>query len=111
MGLHRDKADREFSARELGLVRLFHEELGRLIGPVLLSPDDPLSPTKLPPRVRQVLTCLLDGDGEKQVAARLGLSGPTVHQYVTALYRHYGVASRAELMARFVRRPPPPPAG
>jgi hypothetical protein len=39
-----------------------------------------------------------------------------VHQYVTALYRHFGVCSRAELLAHFLRRPQqrgqaPPAAG
>ena len=63
----------------------------------------------LAPRLRQTLDCLLDGDGEKQVAARLALSLPTVHQYVTALYRHFGVSSRAELLAHFIRRLPRPP--
>jgi DNA-binding CsgD family transcriptional regulator len=105
LGLHRDAGDRDITARELNLLRLFHAELGRLIGPVLVSSDDQFSPAKLPPRVREVLACLLDGDSEKQVALRMGLSRATVHQYVTALYRHYRVASRAELLARVLRRP------
>lgn len=58
----------------------------------------------LSPRLRQTLACLLEGDGEKQVAARLGLSAPTTHQYVTALYRHFGVRSRAQLLTHFLRR-------
>lgn len=107
MGLHRDGADRDFSARDLELLRLFHAELGRLIGPVLVAPSDPYSPSRLPPRVREALECLLDGDSEKQAAARMGLSVPTVHQYVTALYRHYRVTSRAELLARVLRRRTP----
>jgi DNA-binding CsgD family transcriptional regulator len=53
--------------------------------------------------LRQTLDCLLEGDSEKQVAVRLGLSRLTVHQYVTSLYRHFGVSSRAELLARFIR--------
>lgn len=107
-GLHRDAADRDFSARELALLRLFHEELGRLIGPVLVAADDLHSPTRLPARVRETLTYLLEGDSEKQIASRMGLSRPTVHQYVTALYRHYGVTSRAELLVRVLRRKPCP---
>jgi DNA-binding CsgD family transcriptional regulator len=59
----------------------------------------------LSPRLRQTLECLLEGDGEKQAASRLGLTRPTVHQYVTALYRYFGVSSRAELLAHFIRRP------
>jgi len=107
LALHRNAGDSDFSAREAALIGLFHAELGDLIGPVLVPSDDALSPTRLPPRVREALACLLDGDGEKQVAARMGLSRDTVHQYVTALYRHYRVASRAELLARVLRRPRP----
>src|SRR5262249_44250777 len=105
IGLHRPVCAQEFGARERRLLHLFHTELGRLVGTVLAdtSPAEGLSP-----RLRQVLACLLEGDGEKQVAARLRLSGPTVHQYVTALYRHFDVCSRAELLSRFVRSPPPP---
>lgn len=104
-GLHRDRTDRDFTPREVNLLRLFHAELGELIGPLLVAADDAFSPTRLPPRVRQTLACLLEGDSEKQAAARLGVSGPTVHQYVTALYRHYGVTTRAELLARVLRPP------
>jgi DNA-binding CsgD family transcriptional regulator len=107
--LHRATGEPDFSERQRRFLHLFHAELGRLIGPVLVSAADPYSPTRLPPRVRETLSCLLDGDGEKQAAARMGLSVPTVHQYVTALYRHYGVASRAELLARFIRRSRPSP--
>jgi DNA-binding NarL/FixJ family response regulator len=65
---------------------------------------DPFSPTRLPPRVRETLRYLLEGDGEKQAAARMGLSKETVHQYVKTLYSHYRVASRAELLARVLQR-------
>lgn len=58
----------------------------------------------LPPRRRQVLDALLEGDSEKQAAAKLGLHVTTVHDHVKALYRHFGVASRAELLAAFLRR-------
>ena len=54
---------------------------------------------------------LLDGDGEKQAAARLGISPATVREYVQALYRHFGVTTRAELMADFLRRYRGRPAG
>jgi DNA-binding CsgD family transcriptional regulator len=106
--LYRATGEPDFSGRQQRLLHLFHAELGRLIGPVLVSPTDPSSPTRLPPRVRETLSCLMEGDGEKQAAARMGLSVPTVHQYVTALYRHYRVASRAELLTRVLRRPSPP---
>src|SRR6266849_1689365 len=105
--LSRATGERDFAPRHRHLLRRFHEELGRLIGPVLVCAGDPFSPTRLPPRVRQTLSCLLEGDGEKQAAARMGLSRETVHQYVKALYCHYRVASRAELLARVLRRTKP----
>ena len=52
--------------------------------------------------MRQTLRLLLAGDGEKQIALKLGLSQHTVHVYVKALYRGFGVNSRAELMSHFV---------
>ena len=58
----------------------------------------------LTPRARQVLDCLLDGDSEKQAALRLGLRVTTVHGHVKRLYLHFGVGSRAELLAYFLRR-------
>ena len=103
IALHRSVGEREFSEREQQLMRFFHGELGRLIGRSLVSATEP-SPDQLPPRLRQTLACLLEGDSEKQVAARLGLSQATTHQYVTALYRRFGVGSRAQLLARFIRR-------
>jgi len=101
IGLHRCLGDRQFSTRQRALLHLFHEELGQLTGNVL---TDQSMADGLSPRLRQTLDCLLQGDSEKQVASRLALSLPTVHQYVTALYRHYGVSSRGELLAKFIHR-------
>lgn len=56
----------------------------------------------LSPRLRQTLARLLEGKREKEVAGELGLSPTTVHDYVRALYRHFGVSSRAELSAHFL---------
>lgn len=101
--IHRSPGERDFSPRECALSSFFHNELGRLIGRALVSGIEP-GLGSLSPRLRQTLDCLLDGDSEKQVAARLRLSGGTVHQYVTMLYRRFGVRSRAELMAYVLRR-------
>jgi DNA-binding CsgD family transcriptional regulator len=62
------------------------------------------SPSPLSPRLKQTLACLLEGDSEKQIAARLGLSRATLHQYVTALYRQLDVQSRPQLFARMLER-------
>jgi DNA-binding CsgD family transcriptional regulator len=101
--LQRAIGERDFSSREQRLLNFFHGELGRLIGRSLVSAVEP-GPRQLPRRLRQTLACLLEGDSEKQVAARLGLSPNTVHQYVTALYRRVGVQSRAELLAHALKR-------
>jgi DNA-binding CsgD family transcriptional regulator len=60
----------------------------------------------LSPRQREVLAGLLEGHSEKQIAAQLQISGPTVHEHVTLLYRYFAVHSRGELLAYFVRRRP-----
>jgi len=103
IGLHRGLGERDFSPGEVRLLEFFHEELGRLVGRQLVSATE-ANPERLSPRLRQTLACLVEGDSEKQVAARLGLSPTTVHQYVTALYRRFGVQSRGQLLAHVLKR-------
>ena len=102
LSVHRATGERPFSRQAVRLVGLLHSALGPMISRQLAPAADP-SPSDLSPRVRQVLECLLEGDGEKQIAARLGLSRATVSEYVGRIYRHFGVSSRPELMARWVR--------
>jgi DNA-binding CsgD family transcriptional regulator len=103
ISLNRISGEPDFSTRERLLVELFHAELGRLIGGPLVSAIEP-GLEQLPPRLRQTLACLMEGDSEKQVAARLGLAQPTVHQYATRLYRRFRVRSRAQLLVHGMRR-------
>lgn len=56
------------------------------------------------PRLRQTLSMLLEGDAEKEIARKLGISKHTVHVYIKALHKHFDVSSRSELMALFIRR-------
>lgn len=58
----------------------------------------------LTPRMREVLERLLAGDSEKQIARRLHRSYHTIHEYVIKLYRHFGVSTRAELLALCLSR-------
>jgi DNA-binding CsgD family transcriptional regulator len=95
--LNRRLGDRDFSVRERRWLSFVHAEVGRLIGTALARGSGRGRPA-LSPRLRQTLACLLEGASEKQVASQLGLSRATVHQYVTALYRHYRVQSRAQLL-------------
>ncbi len=99
--LMRALGDPPFSARDRRMLHLFHHELGPMIGPTLArAPAAPIP--DLSPRLRQTLDCLLSGQSEKRTAELLGISQATAHQYITALYRHYGVHSRAQLLARWV---------
>lgn len=105
----RPARDRRFNPSERRLVRLFMTEVDRYLGTALAREPPRTEFESLPPRLRQVLGCLLDGDGEKQAATRLGISRHTAHEYVAALYRRLGVNSRAELFALCRKFPPPNP--
>lgn len=101
--LMRALGDAPFSPRERRMLHLFHHELGPLIGPVLKresASSFPLPP--LSPRLRQTLDCLLRGQSEKQTAEVLGISRATAHQYITTLYRLFGVHSKGQLLALWV---------
>jgi len=54
-------------------------------------------------RREDTLQQLLLGRSEKEAANTLGISKHTVHVHVKAIYRAYGVSSRAELMALLLR--------
>ena len=55
-------------------------------------------------REREILALLADGLGNKQIAARLGISSSTVKTHLELLFGKLGVASRAEAVAAAVRR-------
>jgi DNA-binding CsgD family transcriptional regulator len=99
----RPHRERDFTARHQAIVRELHEKVTTLIGGPLAGFHEP-SPADLPPRVRQTLQCLLEGDSDKEVARRLGLGRYTVNQYTKVIFAHFGVESRAELLARWIRR-------
>ena len=99
----RGEGDLQFGQREVTLASLAHQEATRLIGGSLARFEEP-HPSQLTLRVRHVLACLLEGDTDKQIATRLGLSPHTVNQYTKQIFRHFGVTSRSELLARWIRR-------
>jgi len=55
-------------------------------------------------RERQVLGLLADGLGNKQIAARLGISANTVKTHLELLFDKLGVSSRTEAVATAARR-------
>jgi DNA-binding CsgD family transcriptional regulator len=99
--VHRAVHEGPFAPRQWKMLQLFLAEVRPLLfqqPPTTAQTDD------LSPRLRQTLQCLLAGDSVKQAARKLDLSVHTVNEYVKALHRHYAVASRGELLARFLRR-------
>jgi DNA-binding CsgD family transcriptional regulator len=57
----------------------------------------------LTPRELDTLQLLLSGLSDKEIAGRLHISRYTVNGYTKRLYAHFGVHSRASLIARHVR--------
>ena len=89
-----------FTQRERAMVCALHAEVAWVYHAdvMLASPET----RTLSPRERETLHHLLSGAGEKQIAKEMGLSYNTTHHYVKALYRHFKVSSRSELLARWV---------
>lgn len=54
-------------------------------------------------REREILALLADGLGNKQIAARLGISANTVKTHLELLFEKLGVSSRAEAVAAGVK--------
>ena len=55
-------------------------------------------------REREILALLADGLGNKQIAARLGISANTVKTHLELLFEKLEVSSRAEAVATGVRQ-------
>ena len=107
INIDRPHGAQPFGPREVSLLKILHDEIAPLIG-VRLATEEHLSRDGLSKRLRETLSLLLEGRSEKEVAAALHLGSRTVHDYVTALYQHFRVSSRAELLAYFIRRQPLP---
>jgi two-component system, NarL family, response regulator YdfI len=55
-------------------------------------------------REREILALLADGLGNKQIAARLGISANTVKTHLELLFEKFNVSSRAEAVTMGVKR-------
>ncbi len=91
--------DRDVAAYALRGIKWLHRQL-------LLSHGLFIAGTGLTPVERSVLKHLLTGLTEKQIAAELGHSHHTTHEYVSTIYRKFGVGNRATLMALWLGRLP-----
>ena len=88
-------------SRKRRLVAMFCSLLGEQ---VLEGKSPTIGDSPLSRRQRQTLELLLAGNAEKQIAAQLEISRHTVHVYVKSLYKRFGVNSRPELLAKWVRK-------
>lgn len=103
LGINRQRGDRPFGERERLLLHLVGSELGWFFRWFDSAASD-RGVLGLPPRLHEVMQQLLRGASEKEIANRLTLSPHTIHDHVKALYKRFGAASRAELLARFVKK-------
>lgn len=93
----------DFSQRTKNVMQLMSISVANRLGRSLASNADP-KPSELTPRCQDVLACMLEGDGDKQIAKRLRISPYTVNQHAKTIYRHFGVRSRPELLAFWLQR-------
>ncbi|MCA9186986.1 MAG: LuxR C-terminal-related transcriptional regulator [Pirellulaceae bacterium] len=93
-----------FDRREQRMLKLFHLEMARMWKADLAVPDD-YQVRELSPRQKQVLWMLCSGESEKRISDRLDISPHTVHDYVKALYKHFDVSGRSELLVKVLRHP------
>lgn len=80
-------------------LKWFHRRL--MLSRGLFLASSPLTPTE-----QKVTHLLLTDASEKQIAHQLKLAESTVHQYVVAIYRKFGVRSRVGLMSLWLNRRP-----
>lgn len=74
-------------------------------GSVVVLPDVTDSASLgLTPREFEVLTWLVQGIGNKQIARQLGIEEQTVRNHLRPIYRKFGVAKRTELLVKVFER-------
>lgn len=85
-------AERDLVGYALRGLKWFYRR--QMLGRGLMVASTPLTATE-----REVLGGLLTGLSEKQIAAARNQSPHTTHEYVTNIYRKFGVGNRSTLMA------------
>lgn len=97
-GKHRrfTKSEKELAAQALRGIKWFHRQVLMSHGIGLI--DSPLTPTE-----RRVLPLLLSGTNEKEIAKKIGVTPGSAHQYITTLFRKFGVHGRADFMALWLQ--------
>src|SRR5262249_52751822 len=85
LDVNQNSGDSRPTRRTRSQLALLHRLLAPLVGTELAT-DQQRGVHGLSPQLRATLRLLLAGDSEKQVAVALGLSNPTVHEYVGKIY-------------------------
>jgi DNA-binding CsgD family transcriptional regulator len=91
--------------RDCQLLDFLHHELVPMFRSRLASESD-YSLQGLSPRRREILKLATAGLTEKQIADRLELRPTTVNEALQSIYSHFGVHTRAQLMAYLLKREP-----
>jgi len=99
IGFFRIKGHPPFSERQRRIVHVVTAEVRWLYDTPLT--DHGPAVEALTPRLRSVLTLLLDGYLCKEIATLLHLSPHTVKGYIRAIYPHFGVSSQLALIRHF----------
>jgi len=94
-------SDEAAASAEIVLVARAGRDSSPIVG---AAPRDTIGGTVLTNREREILALLADGLGNKQIAARLGISTNTVKTHLELLFDRLGVSSRAEAVAAGVKR-------
>ena len=102
---NQDTADAPPTLRGKAILTLLSQRIAPMVGTTLATGRQ-RGLHGLSPRVRQTLDGLLAGGSEKEIAAQMGISRSTLHEYVGSIYDRFGVDGRAALMAYFLARRP-----
>jgi DNA-binding NarL/FixJ family response regulator len=96
-------ADAIVAAIEAAAADLVVLPIGALELPQGITTRATVPPETLTTREAQILALLAEGLVNKQIAARLGISGNTVKTHLAALFHKLGVSTRAEAVAAGAR--------
>ncbi len=99
IGMHRNWGRPPFSPRQTRLAHIVLSEVTWLHRAALPGEESEKIP-KLSRRLRTVFGLLMEGHGRQQIAGHLGLSEYTVRDYMSQIYRHFGVRTQVELLRR-----------
>jgi len=103
IGLLRGDRDGAFAEREISILSFVSEASARQAGNTLRLGYQ-MGRHELTSRQQEILSYLLEGLSEKEMAVKAGVSSATVHEHVGAIYNKFKVSSRAQLMSNYVAR-------